>query len=78
MYAMFCIIEATCSVFGITQGQVLIGCDNDQGVRNSELRSCKVMQKQWDVDLVRAIRKVKKSIPVKFRFINVKGHMDDE
>ena len=36
------------------------------------------MQKQRDVYLLRAIRKVKKYIPVRFRFINVKGYMDDE
>ena len=78
VYAILCIIKATCKVYGITTGKVKIGCDNDQVVRNASLISKKVPQKLRSVDLVRAIRRVKSSIPVQLEFIQVTGHLDDK
>ena len=47
-------------------------------VRNASLISEKVQQKLRSVDLVRAIRRVKSSIPVQLEFIQVTGHLDDK
>ena len=77
LYCILCVTLATCKVHQISQGCIYIGCDNDTSIDNASKTTCKVMQKQKDVDLIRAIRHIKKLIPITIKFIKVKGHLDE-
>ena len=55
---------------------VSIGCDNLPGVNRSKGDWLKVNQSTKHADLIRAIRRLKDSLPVTICFIHVDGHQD--
>jgi len=71
-------IKGLCSFHQITTGSVVVGCDNQgalhQSQQTQELTPCS----SDHADLIRAIRRITRSIPgIVIHFQHVKGHQDD-
>jgi hypothetical protein len=60
----------------LTEGAITIGCDNQAGVNRSNDDWLKVNQNTKHADLIRAIQRLKASLPIKVNFVHVDGHQD--
>jgi hypothetical protein len=69
-------VSAVCIFFQITTGAITIGCDNLAGVNRSNGDWLKVNQNTKHADLIRAIRRLKHSLPIQIHFTHVDGHQD--
>lgn len=67
---------AICSFHNISEGYVEVGCDNDKGLELSAAPSLQVALNRKHADLLRAIRKLRKCLPIKVKFVHVDGHKD--
>jgi hypothetical protein len=76
IHSILFMLTAVCTFFHITAGAITIGCDNLAGVDRSNDDWLKVNQTTKHADLVRAIRRLKASLPIKVRFVHVDGHQD--
>ena len=78
IHALLMAIKGLCSFHKITTGLVIVGCDNQgalyQSQQTQELTPCSSAH----ADLIRAIRRICRSIPgISIQFHHVKGHQDD-
>lgn len=69
-------ILALCKFHEITSGSVRLGCDCETAIKKSEPQWLRVPQKTKHADIIRAIRRLVKEIPVKVNFEHVDGHQD--
>jgi len=77
LYVSMTYVLAVCLRHKIEHGQVEIGCDNEQGLYLSSILNDRVATKMKHSDVIRAIRKVRCSIPVNLVFTHIYGHQDD-
>ena len=68
---------AVCIKHKLTSGKIEIGCDNEQGIYLSSIFNDRVTTKMKHSDILRAIRTVRCSFPVKMKFTHIDGHQDD-
>jgi hypothetical protein len=76
IYALLLAVTATCIFCNITEGEITIGCDNLAGVHRSHADWLKLNQNTKHADLIRAIRRLKDSLPITVRFVHIDGHQD--
>ena len=77
LHAMLLGLLAFCTFHKITDGQVTLGCDNFNGVRQARGEWLKVPLRAAHSDLIRAIRVLKAKLPIRVVMEHVKGHQDD-
>jgi len=78
LHTLLMAIKGLCSFHRITTGSVIVGCDNQgalhQSQQTQELTPCS----SDHADLICAIRQIRRSIPgIAIHFQHVKGHQDD-
>jgi hypothetical protein len=77
IHAKLLAISAVCSFYSIAEGAITLGCDNKGGVTRSNGDWLKVNQNTRHADLIRAIRRLKDSLPIRVTFVHIGGHQDD-
>ena len=77
IHADLLLILAVCSFFEIRQGSAQVYCDNEKGIMLSSKNWLQLALKTKHVDLIRAIHKLVKEIPIDIGFTHVYGHQDD-
>jgi len=78
LHTLLMAIKGLCSFHRITTGSVIVGCDN-QGALHQSQQTQELMPCSSDhADLICAIRQIRCSIPgITIHFQHVKGHQDD-
>lgn len=76
IHGMALMTLALCRFGNITSGRVRFGCDNLTGVRHSSFTHTKVPSQVKHADLIRAIRRFIKLIPIEVEIFHIDGHQD--
>lgn len=69
-------IKAICDFHKIETGEIRFGCDCKTAIGKVTPEWLRVAQRTKHVDLIRAVRRLVKDIPVKIKFEHVDGHQD--
>ena len=77
IYAALALTLAVTELYQVKEGFLLAGCDNEQGLYLSSLLSDRVSPKQKHSDVLRAIRHVRRALPLDIHFKHIYGHQDD-
>ena len=68
---------ATTQLHQITQGSIQVYCDNELAVKQSQLTNVRLRQTTQQADVLRLIRHIHHTLPIKVSFHHIKGHQDD-
>jgi hypothetical protein len=77
IHAILFAISGVCTFYKLTDGAITIGCDNKGGIIRSNGDWLKINQNTRHADLIRAIRRLKASLPIQVTFVHVGGHQDN-
>lgn len=69
-------IRALCKFHDITEGAVQLGCDCKTAVKKSKPQWLRIPQKTKHADIIQAIRRLVREIPIAVKFEHVEGHQD--
>jgi hypothetical protein len=76
IHALLLAVTAVCKFCNITDGKITVGCDNLGGIKRSAADWLKINQSTKHADLIRAIRRLKDSLPITIHFVHIDGHQD--
>ena len=68
---------ATTQLHQITQGSIQVYCDNELAVKQSQLTNVRLRQTTQQADVLRLIRHIHHTLPIKVSFHHIKDHQDD-
>ena len=82
IYTMLVALSLICKVHEVTAGEIetedaILGCDNEVALWKSSVLDSKVPCSDAHADIIRAIRKVRDTLPLKFTYTHIYGHQDD-
>jgi len=82
IYTMITALSLICQVHTVRSGEVeiedvLLGCDNEVALWKSSVLESKVPCGDAHADVIRAIRKVRDTLPIKLTYKHIYGHQDD-
>ena len=77
LYGSLAFILAVCTVANIDSGSLKVGCDNEKALFLTSKKSQHVPQTKKHADILRAIRKVRCTIPINLIFEHIRGHQDE-
>ena len=78
LHTMLLGIYVICLHHNILEGSIILGLDNEYGVRNSNDPFLDPTDQHKHVDLVRAIRRLRALIPITIHLEHVAGHQDEK
>lgn len=76
LHSLLMAILAVCTFHNVTDGKVIVCCDNDRALLLSGVASQQVSSKTKHADLVRAIQKLINAILIEVELREVTGHQD--
>ena len=76
VHGMFLALTVLCRVHQISTGSITIACDNNNAVYHTNNGCLDVASSVKHADLVRAIRRLRKELPITVRMVEVNGHQD--
>ncbi len=78
LHALLMAIKGLCSFHRITTGSVIVGCNNQGALYQSQQIQELTPYSSVHADLIHAIHRIHRSIPgITIHFQHVKGHQDD-
>jgi len=76
IHAVLLALTVICKVYNILEGKIQLACDNEQGVRYTNDKRLDVPSSVHHADLIRAIRRLRKELPIQVEMLDVDGHKD--
>ena len=76
LYTTLMAIMAICEFHNVTTGKVKVYCDNEKAIWLSDTKRLQVSLRTKHADLLRAIRRIRTTIPIDVDFHDIDGHQD--
>ena len=76
IHALLLSLTVICQVFRITSSSISLACDNETAVRHTNDKRLEVPSSVHHADIVRAIRRLRKDLPITVTMNHVYGHKD--
>jgi hypothetical protein len=76
LHTMLLALTVICRVYKLTAGCITLACDNETSVYHTDDGRLDVPPSIHHADLVQAIRRLRKELPITVRMVQVSGHQD--
>ena len=76
VHALLLMIMVICKAYNVTHGSVTLACDNDMAVEHTNDWRLDVPTSVHHTDLVRAIRRIRRDLPITMHMQYIDGHAD--